>query len=103
MISITYNGLGVLWVTLPTRLSNTAPHVCAIDSLSNLWCWGNNANSQLGDGAIVPSYVPKRVNTTAVQSWNSVTVGNAYTCAIRSDYRLFCWVRSGRIGGGGAD
>lgn len=36
-ISITYNGQAVQWSTLPRRLNYASIHVCAIDTLANLW------------------------------------------------------------------
>ncbi|MNJ98463.1 Regulator of chromosome condensation (RCC1) repeat protein [compost metagenome] len=66
---------------------------CAIRSDNQLFCWGNNAHGQLGDGTTNNSNVPVAVSSTSggVDSWIQVTVGSNQTCAIRSDGRLFCW------------
>lgn len=33
-------------------------HICAIDTVGNVWCWGNNSFGQLGDGTQRSSSVP---------------------------------------------
>lgn len=36
-------------------------HVCTLKNDGSLWCWGDNASGELGDGTTNDSYVPLRV------------------------------------------
>ncbi|MEM9187728.1 MAG: hypothetical protein AAGF12_01030 [Myxococcota bacterium] len=69
-------------------------HTCAINAAAELWCWGRNAEGQLGieeSGELWT--VPRRVNLTSV---DSVAAGGAtdatsgHTCAISAG-ELSCW------------
>lgn len=63
-------------------------HSCAIQSDHTLWCWGNNADGQLGDGT-----THMRINPTQVPGtdWASVSAGLSHTCAAKTDGSLWCW------------
>ena len=63
-------------------------HNCAIQTDRTLWCWGNNADGQLGDGT-----THMRVNPTQVlgADWASVSAGLYHTCATKTDGSLWCW------------
>ena len=52
---------------------------------------GLNDAGQLGDGTTSQRLVPTLVVGAA--NWTLVAVGQAHTCALRSDRRLLCWVR----------
>lgn len=85
-------------------------HSCGIRlSDDRLFCWGNNANKQLGNGENSASslrVIPDTLNSVGgwdTSAWKSVSSGNQHTCAIRlSDDRLLCWGRggNGRLGTG---
>jgi alpha-tubulin suppressor-like RCC1 family protein len=78
-------------------------HVCAYKQDGSVWCWGDNEFGQLGEGVEVDSpnqysVVPVPVN--ADSNWASLSVGRAYTCAIKDDSTLWCWGDNsdGRLG-----
>lgn len=54
-----------------------------------LWCWGANADGQLGVGDTTPRNVPTQVGSR--NDWASVTTGGAQTCALRIAKSLWCW------------
>jgi alpha-tubulin suppressor-like RCC1 family protein len=64
-------------------------HTCAWTSDAALFCWGNNANGQVGDGTQGPRPSPARV-ATQVGLRQAVT-GLRHSCAIGPDARAWCW------------
>jgi alpha-tubulin suppressor-like RCC1 family protein len=78
-------------------------HLCAVDGSGAVYCWGENVQSQLGDGTTTSSDVPVRVafpegDVHVVE----VAVGSAHTCARTDDGRVWCWGANdeGQIGNG---
>lgn len=80
-------------------VSLSRTHACAV-ALRGVWCWGDNANGQLGDGTVdARSYA---VRVPAVTDAATVTSGGGSTCAARTDGAVWCWGsnHSGRLGDG---
>jgi alpha-tubulin suppressor-like RCC1 family protein len=80
------------WVSI----SASRVHGCAIKRDQTLWCWGDNANGQLGrGGANAP---PAQV--TNGTSYRQVSTGDGHTCGIRDNGTLWCWGdnSSGQLG-----
>jgi alpha-tubulin suppressor-like RCC1 family protein len=75
-------------------------HSCALASDGAAWCWGNNADGQLGDGSVQSSNVPVRV--TGGLTFVALTAGYAHTCGIAADGTAWCWGRNefGQLGDG---
>jgi alpha-tubulin suppressor-like RCC1 family protein len=79
-------------------------HTCAIASDNNAYCWGAGTNGQLGNSASTNQTAPVAVtHTTGALSGKTVkaiTTGNAFTCAIASDNKAYCWGNgvNGRLG-----
>jgi Fibronectin type III domain/Regulator of chromosome condensation (RCC1) repeat/Putative Ig domain len=67
---------------------------CALDSAGAAYCWGDNANGQLGDGSTASSSVPVAVDTSGVLAGKTLTqiaAGQAATCAVDSAGAVYCW------------
>lgn len=62
--------------------------VCAI-SQGAVYCWGNNANGQLGNGTNVNHLTPKKVTGLDSQV-SSISAGINHFCAIKRG-ALYCW------------
>jgi alpha-tubulin suppressor-like RCC1 family protein len=63
-------------------------HACALSS-GALYCWGDNANGQLGTGASgAPELSPVRVDR---ESWAAVEAGYLATCALNTRGEVYCW------------
>lgn len=61
---------------------------CAIDTINNLACWGDNTFGQLGVGAgVTQSATEKNVTLSGV---TFVSAGYLYTCAVASG-AAYCW------------
>lgn len=78
-------------------------HTCAVAD-NKAYCWGFNANRQIGDGTTSNSSVPVAVDTSGVlagKSVTSVSAGQNNTCVI-ADNLPYCWGRnaSGALGYG---
>lgn len=85
-----------------TGISAGAAHACAVaDGLA--YCWGSNANGQLGNGltASTTSAVPVATATgvLAGRTVTGVAAGSAHSCGI-ADGLAFCWGgnASGQLG-----
>jgi alpha-tubulin suppressor-like RCC1 family protein len=77
---------------------------CALDEGAAAYCWGTNAEGQLGDvgvgGANAPNLVPLATIVPA-----RLAVGEGHACILSTDDRLYCWGRnlSDQLGEGGSD
>ena len=79
-------------------LSLGVSYSCAITADTSLWCFGRNADGQLGDGSNNNSDVPVQVqDLTGVID---VAAGGYHTCAILSNATLWCfgWNNYGQLG-----
>jgi alpha-tubulin suppressor-like RCC1 family protein len=78
-----------------TAISAGKSNTCAV-SEGRAYCWGYNANGQLGTGATTDSATPVAVSTAGALAGRTVTavsvgtVSNTAACAI-ADSALFCW------------
>jgi alpha-tubulin suppressor-like RCC1 family protein len=72
------------------RVAVGAAHSCALVKESGAaWCWGNNADGNLGNGDRVSSDVP--VPVAGGLSFRSIDLGTTYTCGITTGGDLYCW------------
>lgn len=76
-------------------------HTCALLETGSIWCWGRNDHGQLGEGSLIDSMVPVRVQ--GISDAIDVDSGWAHTCAVLSSGMVQCWGmgNSGRLGDGG--
>ncbi|MGE5184524.1 MAG: RCC1 domain-containing protein, partial [Acidobacteriota bacterium] len=68
-------------------------HSCARKSDNTLWCWGYNANGQLGNNTISDSHSPVQVPPPGMGAtgWLEVSAGTSHTCAIDNRNNAWCW------------
>ncbi len=71
------------------KIATSDTHTCAIKTDGTLWCWGDNSQSQLGDGGTAEGTTPKQIASS--QLWLSISLGNNYSCGIKDDSTLWCW------------
>ncbi len=72
-------------------VSTGTGHTCAVKNDGSLWCWGDDGQGQLGNGAITgDQHSPMREDSNA-SNWESVSTGGSHTCAIKTDGTLWCW------------
>jgi alpha-tubulin suppressor-like RCC1 family protein len=75
-------------------------HACAVLGSGALWCWGENADGQIGDGT---SITPRRTPTAVTGLGGDVAtaaLGEGHTCALAAGGGVTCWGRnaSGQLG-----
>jgi alpha-tubulin suppressor-like RCC1 family protein len=85
------------WETMDARWT----HSCAIRPNGTLWCWGVNADGELGDGTTERRLSPVQVGVDT--DWMSVSVGLSHTCGLRAGGKLWCWGKSTFVGAGQED
>ncbi|MEV7624178.1 hypothetical protein [Actinoplanes sp. NPDC089786] len=81
-------------------------HSCAIDEQGAAWCWGRNAEGQLGTGGTTDSNEPLRVSdaTGLTDPVVDIAAGGNTTCAATADGVAWCWGAGdrGQLGDGAA-
>ena len=65
-------------------------HTCALTSNSEVYCWGLNADGQLGDGTNENRNVPVLVQGLP-KNLVAIDAGADFTCAETDDGNVFCW------------
>jgi alpha-tubulin suppressor-like RCC1 family protein len=69
-------------------ISTDTFHSCGIRGDGELWCWGRNAEGQLGVGS--QEVVPERIHVQPAWRFVDVAVGRFHTCALRDDGITLC-------------
>lgn len=89
---------GVTFASIATEYD----HTCAVTSAGQAYCWGNNFDSQLGDGTTTTRKVPVAVSQPVGVTFTQVLTGGTYTCGLDSTGQTYCWGGnlSGQLGNG---
>ncbi len=70
-------------------------HSCALTSAGGVWCWGANADGELGNGSTFSSNMYSSKPPTAVVGLPAgvvaITAGNSHTCALTANGAVWCW------------
>ena len=85
------------WSTIEASFDNSI----ALKTNQKCYAWGrNNYGQLLGDGTLVNKNIPTQVEATF--NWKQITIGLAYTMAIKSDNSLWGWGLNdyGQLGNG---
>jgi alpha-tubulin suppressor-like RCC1 family protein len=84
------------------QVSPGGAHTCGLTAAGVIWCWGNNATGQLGDGTTTNRLTPVVVRAGALR-FHHVTAADYHTCALTTDARAYCWGDNsyGQLGLGG--
>jgi alpha-tubulin suppressor-like RCC1 family protein len=104
------SGRTVTDIALASRRTTTDDaHVCAIAN-DRAYCWGANSMGQVGNNTTTNTNTPVAVNVSGVMAGRdlvSIGAGNAHSCALSTEPRVYCWGTNeqGQLGngaGGGA-
>lgn len=106
------NGASGPRVSLPVRVQTAVrfksitvggSHTCAIDEDNLAWCWGLNANSQIGQAPLSPSGLTGTLFATTptlvlspapfagLLEFQALSAGSAFTCGIDVSGVAWCW------------
>lgn len=69
-------------------------HICGIRNDGTGWCWGNDGNGGLGNGATGGNLsAPSPITLTGVTgtAWTKIRNGYSNSCGIRNDGTAWCW------------
>jgi alpha-tubulin suppressor-like RCC1 family protein len=78
-------------------------HTCADGSDGKVYCWGYNADGQLGDGTNASRQTPVAVQAPPGVTLSGISAGlGAHTCALSTAGPVYCWGGngSGQLGDG---
>ena len=64
-------------------------HVCGVTTSGAGYCWGLNANAELGDGSMTDRSTPTLV--VGGLSFVSVSAGTYHTCGLTAGGAAYCW------------
>jgi alpha-tubulin suppressor-like RCC1 family protein len=94
---------GFACIGLATKLSANHHHTCLAGEDGKVWCWGENATHELGDGTVEDRGSPVLVRDLPAEAID-VSAGYAHTCALLRDQTIACWGsnESGQCGTGTA-
>jgi alpha-tubulin suppressor-like RCC1 family protein/ligand-binding sensor domain-containing protein len=76
---------------------------CGLTADGAAYCWGNNAEGQLGDGSTTDALTPVLVDMSAFPSDNeliNITAGTSHACGVSASTTSYCWGTNtnGRLG-----
>ena len=76
-------------------------HTCGLTAAGAAYCWGSNANGQLGNGTIGGTSVPAGPVSGGL-TFVALSAGGAHTCGVTSNGAIYCWGSnsSGQLGDG---
>lgn len=94
---------------LPSTIATGSEFACGLDAGGRAYCWGSDANGQLGNGATVTSNMtsPWPVDMTGLPAgtrFASITAGGSSACGLTPEGAAWCWGQDtyGQLGNGAA-
>ncbi|MET3961957.1 alpha-tubulin suppressor-like RCC1 family protein [Marmoricola sp. OAE513] len=78
-------GTATTWVSFATGKG----HTCATNTAGELWCWGANGESQLGDNSVTNRLVPTKIGSGT--DWISVSAGATHSAAAQENGDTYVW------------
>lgn len=73
------------------EVASGGAHTCAATIAGSLYCWGDNAAGQLGDGTLTSAPSPVQSQLTSLNRQATLTAGYRHACAITHTGETRCW------------
>lgn len=91
-----------------TKVAGGANYTCALKTDQTVWCWGIDADGELGDGTRGDSKHNRLKPVQVVQGTGKLTpvkdiaTGGVQSCAVKTDNTVWCWgfAADGEVGDG---
>jgi alpha-tubulin suppressor-like RCC1 family protein len=88
-----------------TAIAAGVRHTCALQALGDVWCWGDNAQWQVGFGAEAISANPNPLQMSPgrrASGIRAIAAGEAHTCIVTDSSEVDCWGSNerGQLGNG---
>ncbi len=77
-------------VDMPLQVAAGGSHSCVLYTSGRIFCWGDNARGELGDGTTVQRTTAVEV-TGLTGPATAIVAGEQHTCALLSDHTVACW------------
>lgn len=97
-VPVAVSKAGVLSGKTVTSISASGYHTCVIASDNYVYCWGQGASGQMGNGSGAGSAVPVRAGESGLlagKSIKSIASGYYFTCAVTTEDKIYCWGSNG--------
>jgi alpha-tubulin suppressor-like RCC1 family protein len=97
VISIALGGLHSCALVSDTPLGESPT---AEDLSGSVWCWGRDAEGQVGDGVFYQGVKSSPVKVSGLEDIRHLALGDSHSCAATSE-DMYCWGEAlhGRLGG----
>jgi alpha-tubulin suppressor-like RCC1 family protein/O-glycosyl hydrolase len=76
-----------------TAIAAAGNYSCALKLEGTVYCWGNNANGELGDGTMETTGTP--VPVSGITDAVAIAAGESHACAVLRGGRVACWGSNG--------
>lgn len=73
------------------QISAGINHACGVRAGGTVWCWGNDSNGKLGNGAAVTVDQSAPNMVQGLTDVVMVSTGDEQTCALKRDGTAWCW------------
>ncbi len=83
-----------------SRITAGWAHSCALDETGAAYCWGRGDSGELGNGDESDSPKPVPVSMPEGRTFNRISAGDFFTCALDQQGVAFCWGKAddGQLG-----
>lgn len=65
-------------------------HTCGLDASGAAWCWGDNTDGQVGNGA-TGGQVASPASVLGGITFSTVTAGTTHSCGLTGSGQAYCW------------